>query len=228
MSVFDQNNNQEQANNLLETLVGEGQKYKTAEELAKGYQHADEHIARLTHELKEIKEQSTSSTNITEAVKNKNSQDEAKDSTPADLNGLSKDELINLVKGVVNEDKSLNAQQSNLSQIDEFLTNKFGDKAPQEAARIAQSNGMTLEQMKELSATSPQAVMTLCGGAGQTVNNTGTFQSSVNTSSNPETIKGSSHYNKLRKENPKAFYSRAIQNEMKQAIDSLGNDFLNN
>lgn len=228
MSVFDQNNNQSVAANLLETLVGEGQKYKTAEELAKGYQNADAHIATLTQELQELKAQQTSSQNITDAVNSKkDSQDEVTNGTPANLNSLSKDELINLMKNVMNEDKTHNVQKTNLSQVDEFLINKFGDKAPEEAARIAEANGMTIAQLKDLSVASPQAVINLCGGIGQAPNQTSTFTSSINTASQTETVKGNSYFSKLRKDDPKAFYSRAVQDEMRNAIASLGEDFIN-
>lgn len=229
MSVFDQNNNQSEAQNLLETLVGNGQKYKTAEELAKGYQNADAHIATLTQELQELKAQQTSNQNITDAVNGKkDSQDEVNtNSQPADLNNLSKDELINLMKNVMNEDKTHNTQQTNLSQVDEFLVNKFGDKAPEEVARIAQANGMTIEQMKNLSVSSPQAVINLCGGVGQTAIQTSTFSSSINTASQSETVKGNSYFSKLRKDDPKAFYSRAVQDEMRNAIATMGEDFIN-
>lgn len=228
MSVFDQNNNQSTAQNLLETLVGDGQKYKTAEELAKGYQNADAHIATLTQELQELKAQQTSSQNITDAVNSKkDSQDEVTNGTPANLNSLSKDELINLMKNVMNEDKTHNVQKTNLSQVDEFLINKFGDKAPEEAARIAEANGMTIAQLKDLSVASPQAVINLCGGIGQAPNQTSTFTSSINTASQTETVKGNSYFSKLRKDDPKAFYSRAVQDEMRNAIASLGEDFIN-
>lgn len=229
MSVFDQNNNQEKDQSLLTTLVGEGQKYKTAEELAKGYQNADAHIATLTEELKALKEQSASHQNLTDAVNSKNKSEveaNAKD-LPVNVNSLSPDELRDMVSTLLNEDKNHNVQQTNLSQVEEFLTGKFGDKAAEEISKIAFSNGMSLEQLKTLSTTSPQAVITLCGGASGTVHNTGTFQSSVNTLSKPTEVKGNSYFNKLRKDDPKAFYSRAVQNEMRGAIAELGEDFLN-
>lgn len=227
MSVFDQNNEQENIA-TVDTLVGEGRKYKTPDDLAKGYQHADAKIAELTKELHDLREANKSSVNITEAINNEHSNDEVKNNSPQALEGLSKEQLIDLVKGVVNEDKTLNTQQENLNAVNNFLVNKFGteENAGKELARIANENGMDLETFKELSIKSPTAAINLCGGNGVKVN-TATIPADINTSSQTQGVKGHSYYSELRKTNPKKYYSREGQAEMRNAIKELGEDFVN-
>ena len=54
---------------VLDALVGEGKKYKTAEDLAAAYGHADQHIATLTSELSEIRKDLDGRLNVVEMLK---------------------------------------------------------------------------------------------------------------------------------------------------------------
>lgn len=223
MSVFDQNNTQQ---NYLDNLVGETQKYKSAEDLAKAYANADEHISKLTAELNELREKNNSSTNIEKALDNINKpNDNAQVNATQGVESLSREDLLNLVKGELNRDKEFNAQQANIDQVDNFLKNLYGDKAIEMASKKASELNISVEEMKSLSAKSPAAVMTFFNAGNKEVY-TNTLKETVNTLTQTEAVKGGSYYNKLRKENPKAYYSKEVRAEMQAAIKKLGNDFL--
>lgn len=223
MGVFDKETNH---NNYLEILVGEDQKYKTNEDLAKAYANADEHISKLTEELQELRDKNNSSTNIEEAVKNLKEKTEIeKVNDKQAIENLSREELLDMVKGELNKDKEHSIKQGNIDKVDGYLVELFGDKAGEMALNKASELNISIQEMKELSAKSPAAVINWFNN-GNNSSITSSFKSTVNTLTQSQTVKGGSYYNKLRKENPKVYYSKQVRQEMDKAINTLGENFL--
>lgn len=154
----------------LEQLVGEGKKFATIEDLAKGKQEADAHIAKLEGEAELSREQlaelgkkaekNVALSEIMEAVKNANKEGESEGKT------LDEEALKELVKDVISgeseaQTKSDNRRAANQAVLDKLDGNVEAARAY--VAEVAKENGMTVDQVQSLGETSPSAFRKLMG-----------------------------------------------------------------
>lgn len=221
---------------LFAALVGETQKYKSAEELAKAYANADEFIAQLKEENRKLREQATSARTIDEVLERINKTSEKKpEDTPAA--SLSKEDVASLVEQTLTGRELVKQRENNLLQADKLMKEKFGGKA----AEVFKAKAATPDLQKvymELASTSPNDFVALFSGvtAPSTPMDSGSITSEVVSASggNRASIEGTKEWaTKIRKEQPDLYWSSSFQSKLQQTVlknPSLyfGNQELNN
>lgn len=166
----------EAATTVLDELVGEGKKFQTAEDLAKGKKDADVYIASLLERLDTIKgEYETVSQKAakTEALENllnkltKKEEDTVTDSTekgiPENLGNqpqaLSQDDIVKILEA---REASQQADRNKNEAIAK-VAKVYGDKTKEVLEARAVALGMTVDELTKLAERSPTAFVSLVG-----------------------------------------------------------------
>lgn len=146
----------------LSALVGEGKKYATVEELAKGAVNGQAHITKLEGEavtLRDASQQSKSVDDILAALKAQKSDDGNQppaNQPPADT--LTTEQIVANALADRDAGHAKTKAQANVASVMERLTAKLGDKAGDVYSRVGSELGISLDKLAE---TSPDAVMKL-------------------------------------------------------------------
>lgn len=161
--VFDQNTESESVSVVAE-LVGEGKKFATIEDLARGKQEADSFIKQLEEEnagmreqMKKAEELSNNEATLQElikAVRNSQQEDEG------DKTGITEDDLSNKVKEILRGESEAQTRARNREKGNQLVLDKTGGDI--EAARTymaerAKQLAMSVKELRELSERSPEA-----------------------------------------------------------------------
>lgn len=225
-----QNQQDDQTTDWLAKVVEQkGEKFQDPNELAKGYTHAQEHIQNLMTQIEEMKEDLGKQDYMKEvldrldankaapaggetASKDTNSGTDNSGNQPA----VSVEQIKELVTETLTKQEADNTARQNLEETDRQLSEAFGTDAKDRVEERRVQLGMTTERMKQLAQESPSAFMALMGEAPSKETNQ-TTTSKVNTAggfNSTSNQKNWQHYQNLRKENPKLYYSARVQNEM--------------
>ena len=219
----------------LDTLVGEGQKYKTPDELAKAYANADAYIAQMKAELAEAKTESKVLKEIYDAQKKTPDGTPKQETLPADPPLDQKKESSEDDKDFGSlfkeEYEKLNKETSratNINVVSEKLSQFYGSesKARQAVQDKAKAMGVGPEWLMDMAGASPSALYTVLG-LDQRSFSTPTVDGDVNTSAfnQDRSRRGFRHYEEIRKTNRKAYYSREIQKQMLEDARKQGDAF---
>ena len=202
------------------TLVGEGKKFKTVQDLEKGKIESDQFIEQLQGELQGLREDLASRVSVEEAL-NKLTTQNTSQSTGGDTSpALDAETLSKLVAEQVNQLDTQKVKQSNVQAANDKLAEVFGDKAAEHLASKAVELGVAVDFLKATAETSPQAFYNLVGLNVTTTPNTQASQGTINaTSFNNSTNDSESweSYEKMRKENPREYWSPETQQKLFQA-----------
>lgn len=141
-------------------FVGEGKKYKSAEDALKSVPHAQQHIETLESELAVVKEE-LSKRKTTQELLDEIKSGTRQEATPqAEVN---QDTLEQLVAQTLERREFAKTAKSNASIVAAKFTEKFGETAQTAYNQIARESGLTVQQLHNLAATSPNAVLRLAG-----------------------------------------------------------------
>jgi hypothetical protein len=217
--------------NLFDKMVGDGKQYSSASELAKGKQEADSFIDQLKEENKQLREdlgKRLTSEEILNQIKNSSNGDPS-----ATTEGLTKEQIEELVKGTITSVNNDNVDKNNLAQANQMVVDKYGEKATEYVANRAKELGLTVKELEDTAKRSPAAFSKLIGLDKDPTNNSNsvTGGGSINTqalnSHNNTGIKVGSYkyYEQLRKDNPRKYFSPEIQNEMFRNRKEHGEEF---
>jgi hypothetical protein len=253
MSVFDQTTGQETGNapapaeatptteSFVAKLVQErGEQWSDPEAIAKGKIEADQHIKNLETQLAEMRkdlEKQDYAKSLLEQVQNKAGEATTPTPAPSTENGgetnpnttAETPDIQSLVEEALKAREAKQTVDQNVAQVDAALTEKFGTDAAKVVADKASALGLSLDRLKGLAAESPSAFMALVGEAPLAPTPVSPT-SSVNTQSesfNGNTAKGFAHFQQMRRDNPKQYYSPAVQREMIAMRDKMGDTFFN-
>lgn len=182
------------ADKLLAITNDDGKpKYENIDKALDALKASQDHIKRLEAEnatdkqkMTELTEAANRAAELEETIRtmttNQNNSNSAEKPQVDnnDKGGLSEEKAAELIKKLLNENKQVDAAVQNVKEVNDKLTTKFGDKAPEIIDAKAKELGVTKQQLKELSATSPAMVLALFGGS---TNSPLPTTSSVNTAS---------------------------------------------
>lgn len=167
MAIFDETPNTAQPNAALETLVGEGKKYKTVEDLALGRINADNHIATLEQELAELRSKSSAQGTIEELIRSAQLARQAEtphspQPKPADTPPTKEtnvDDLAARIREITRQDREAERTAANLAQVRDRMVQVFGDdtKAAEMVRAKAAELGVSPTFLQEVAAKSPKA-----------------------------------------------------------------------
>lgn len=245
--IFEKRNDQEADGNqtsFLDQLVGEGKKFNDTESLARGKAEGDRYIEELKQELatERAKNQSSQETNqkleelmerLSNSTNNKNTPlDNNSDNRQAvedtkSTNAVSLDDL-NVEEKVLEVLKQKEAEQAasvNVSKVRDELVRVYGEKAQEVLEGKASQLGMTMEQVNNLAASSPVALIELIlpkDAAKESFNKVSVNSDALEINSKDPNAKGWSHYRELKRKNPGLFWKS--WGEMNKQIEAMGTE----
>ena len=233
--------------NYLEDLVGEGKKFKTNEDLARGKFEADQYIPRLEGEMDELRTELRSRQSLQEVLAEIKAANASPDGTnvsnkPNEPNAdqenlnnnnptLSTDELNALVERKIQEQTEVSSQKQNLNTVKSHLIEAWGPQFGTQLAQVATQLGVERLFLDNLAATSPSAFMKLVGiGVGADTPNPLPASSSSNERQqlNRDQNSGSKRfkdYEALRRSDPEKYFSVPIQQEIFKQATEQGDAF---
>ena len=202
------------ADELLAQLVGEGKKFKTVADLAKGKIESDQFIEQVKGENASLRNELSARDELI-ATLQKNAQ-------PGNADPSKIAELVNQVLDTRTEAQK---RRDNLDKSVATLEAELGTKeaVKQAIATKAAELGLSPEQLRVQAEASPVAFLTLMGvkapANAPAVSKGGTVAPSA------QPVRNAAYYSELRKTLGRKYYEPAIQNEIFEARKKLGPDF---
>lgn len=212
----------EQQTSLLTALVGEGQKYKTPEELAKAYANADTFIEQLKEENRKLREQAQAAKTIDEVLERISATQQAPQEEPPAVSGIKPEDVQQLVAKTLEEREAQAIRTQNLMKADAAMKAKFGEKAKEVFTSLANSPKLQSTFM-EIAAVDPDKFVAMFAAAPVT-SSTGVDNSSVSTSVMPNSgnrasVEGTKEWAaKIRKEQPAVYWSQEFQTKLQNTV----------
>lgn len=242
--------------NYMEELVGEGRKYKTQDDLAKGAYHSQIHIQRLEAEQQALREDLAKRLTLEEAVAkmtertkelstldgNNQSKDDnlvpltdsgsGRDNEANQHEGLSQEEILQLVQSQIEQREQSRTKETNLSKVQSELQKVWGNNYVNTLNNKAQELGVGQDFLDKLASEHPKAFLELVGAKQSPSKPPPTPPvSSQNTSPLTGTHTGNTrnqaYYSKMRKDNPNLYWDAKTQMQMHEDASSLGEGFYN-
>lgn len=229
--------------NYLEELVGEGKKFKSQEDLARAKLESDAFIARLQGELQGIRTELNTRLTVEQMMDKITA---AKEATNSNTNGnqpvvngdsgaksLTEEDLTALVEDRISKIEKARIQESNLNQVRQVLTEKFGADFPSHLKQTAATLGVGEEFLNNLAKEQPKAFLALVGQEVPKTSNpqpnlftpTPSQQIPRTSSFTPTGERKKSFYDDLKTKDAAAYWSPKVQNQMHQDAIKLGEVF---
>lgn len=219
----------------LDRLVGEGKKFKTVEDLARGKYEADAYVERLTEEQKELRAELEKRVGLEEKLDSLLKAQEGRDRKPNDppagkqVDDLDIDKLID---GKLSERAKAEQERTMFQESQKAVVDHFGgdaEQARQFVAKRAQELGVTPEYLGSRAKESKQAFLALVGIQARPDNRQTDIPRGTQTDV-PASHQGpkpgtKQYYDQMRRENPRLYYSAKIQQEQFKAAAANPDDW---
>jgi hypothetical protein len=218
----------------LETLVGEGKKYSTASELAKGYVHADLTIKAREAELQQLREELKTRQTVEEQLQNLRSRtDESREnrqnppqSEPAKPPTQNDNvDLDNKIREAITQNQRETQVRQNQETVLSELLRIYGTeaKANDVIRQRASELGVSVSFLQDVALQSPKAFFAQLG-VDQASNLSQQAPRPTRSEINPAALgispgvkEGSyEYYENIRKTDPKNFFSPKVQSRLMQ------------
>lgn len=225
-------------NITVETLVGEGQKYSSVDDLAKGYANADAYIQAAKAKEVELQAELKVLRDMAEAQKSSPNVSDNLNSTPrhenppvvVDRQNEQKD-LSALVSEEVEKIEQTRRFQTNVDAVAQKLSDHFGSstKANEMVRQKAKELGVSVDWLMDVAGRSPQALYRTIGienSTSRNTPNTGT-DGNINTVAfgNKSPGRNFKYYEDIRKSAPKSYYVPSLQRQMFNDRQEQGSSF---
>jgi len=163
----------------VETLVGDGKKYKSVDDALKALPHAQTHIQKLEDENRQIREELQKRRTAEELLDEMRKVSTPQQATP----GVEADPevLSHIVEQVMQKRELQNVAKQNTNSVVNKFTELYGDKAESMYVSLASKTGLSVQDLHNLSQRSPQAVFKLAGIDSAKPHNNTKLQGDVNT-----------------------------------------------
>lgn len=233
--------------NYLEELVGEGKKFQTPEELARGKAEADATIDffknqmdRLRDDYLKEREQNTSRAGLEEIlneIKQLKSASNTNDNTSGANETDDKKEpafdwtkVDEIVSHRLTEAEKAKQKQANLKIVQDKLRERFGSEYQKALREQTRRLGLSEEVANQLAETSPQAFLKALDVESRDGDNIApprNQENRINFNQSSGKIKPGtwSYYEEIRKKEPKLYWSPKVQTQMLKDSQRLGEAF---
>ena len=227
--------------NPLDHLVGEGRKFKTPDDLAKGKLHSDLMIDKMNVERNDWK------------MRNETLQaelDKLRDDSKKTLEALGREapqgsqnnegsqnkmitetEIEQLVSNKLQAERDADRRRTNVETVRTQLQSTWGDKWQETLENAANEFGGK-EELARMAEVNPKALLKLIGGKEPQANTQATnlFNTPPTSTVRPTLpqggdVKGEKYFAKMRKENPNRYFTGEAFAERVEAMTRLGNDY---
>ena len=151
---------------MIKNESGE-QKYDNVPKALDALAHSQSYIPQLksevdaqTAEIARLNEELSKRAAVEDVVGQLTAQQAQPETTPQ-VSGLNEQDVLNLVQNFSAQQSAQSQATGNEKQVSDALFSKFGDKTQEVVSTKAAELGMTVEALKALSQTSPQAALQL-------------------------------------------------------------------
>jgi len=230
--------------NYLEQLVGEGKKFKSPEDLAKGKLEADRFVEQLKRENAELRKQQETTSKLGDVLDKLQNLKLERPTDPPNQNnhtdeddlrspGLTPEKIAELIEQRLQARESQTKAQENVARTVSALKEKYGNDFVRELEQRTQALGMTKEEMNALAASRPALVLTLMGVDKTPSSPSGQLftppdsSNPVRNNSTGETKRDMAFYQKLKKNDPVLYNSPQTRIQMDRDAIALGEAFFN-
>lgn len=215
----------------LAVLVGEGRKYKTVEELVKGYLKADEFIEVLKNDNAKLKQEVVKGKTLDEVLERVERGNKQTPVTTGGAGAFSAEDIARLVDERMTGRETARSRDDNVRKAEAALAARYGEKAkdvfftradtPQKRAALNNLAAVDPDMFAALFST-PAIVG---NPADSTTKAADRFNAAVTGSraADPDTRE---FYDGMRKKEPSKYYSTAVQLEMHKKLAANPEKFL--
>lgn len=232
MSIFDETPSNivtiEDGKDYVSELVGDDKKFKSVSDLARGKLEADNYINTLTSRLDELRKELDSRTSLDQfltemkGLKAPVQNEQVQPSTPAQVPAGSLDDSVleEKLAALLERRRAQERSESNLDQVQRVLSETYGDQASSVINKKAKDLGMSVKDLQALATNSPQAFYQLVGVQERNPVQSLAPRSTLNSLSTPNNlgVKNKAYFDKMKKENPRAYHDPKTTNEMVRAM----------
>lgn len=236
---FDQNKN------YLEELVGEGKKFKTPEDLAKGKAYADVTIETLTKKMDELRadylkarEENTTTAKLQDLIDQMESRvnNDTQVATHQKANedeksGLKIEDIDLLISDKMSQFEAQKRETANANAVQSKLKERFGEKSQSFLMEQMETLGLTRENVNEMARKQPNVLIRALGL--DQVPQTENFQAPPRSALRNDNFapKGGqkrtwSYYQELRKSKPDLYHDPKTNIQMQKDAIELGDAFM--
>lgn len=246
MNLLDDTNQNDQIQidqnkNYLEELVGEGKKFKTVEDLARGKAEADmyiEHFKKTQDELRQdysrLREEYNAGPTLKELI------DQLKNTKQSDIDGthienedksaaLDLSKIEELVQSKLQAAKQQEKEEANYSSVQNKLLEVYGPNYVQTLKQKVSELGLTTDFVNDLARKHPKVLFRTLGIEGARPNET--FQAPPQSTNRSDPFAPNvnkrtfAYYEKMRKTEPAKYFDPKIQDQMFKDALELGDAF---
>ena len=229
----------QEAADHLSNLVGDGKKFKSVEDLARGKLEADKYIEQLTSEQKELRqayselESQLKAGQTVEDVLKRMQESRGSEGGNQSAGTISPDDVLKLVDERLSKSKQESIKQANQAESQAAVLKHFNNneqKAREFVQQEARRLGMDPRELREIGAQSPAAFTRLLG-LSQSRATGPNIQSEVNSDASGMSQSGmrnATYYRELREKLGHKFWEPNIQQQRMRDRQSLGDKFYNN
>jgi hypothetical protein len=218
---------------ILSQLVGEGKKFKTVEDLARGKLEADRFISDLTEEQKELRnalKEYEEKLAKTETVKDLFGNKDSASSKDNQAEQMTTEDILKLVDERLTKRTAAQQEAANKERANAALLKHFGNDDAKARAFVkseAERLGVGTDFLKDMSAKSPEAFLRLVGVNQPRANPGASFDNAVNpdASGGEGSMRNAAYYSELRKKLGHRFYEPDIQQQRLRDRKALGERF---
>lgn len=225
----------------FETLVGEGKKFKTPEDLAKGKVEADNFILRLQAETHELRKELNSRLTAEQLLDKINERNQALQNAPvndvgnqpASGNGssnngqLTEEHVAQLVQAELQKHQSKTREQANIAVVQQELRKNLGDNYSAAIETRIQQLGISKEDATKMAMAMPKAFIELMG-----TNNKSAPKDQLpprgflsQTQGDRPLAKNFAYFENLRRADLRTYLKPSTQNEMHRLAQEHGDNF---
>lgn len=208
-------NHVDDTRDYLEELVGEGKKFKSVKDLAKGKAHADAAVEVLKRKVDELQSELNGKMNmdnfITEMKKLRSEPTPPPVIPPDTSDPINALDLDAKFEEYIQKREAKVRTESNLEKVQRVIVQNFGPEAQLVINKKAQELGMSLADLQGLAARSPTAFFNLVGASENATRNAPSVPGSgINTSAQSPArgLRGKKFYDNLRQTDPKTYNHR--------------------
>lgn len=220
----------------LDSLVGPAGKFKDIASLAKAKLEADRFIERLKAENAEAR-QKLGSAHTLESVMKQVEQLVASNKVPEQVNQhlenqnpaiIDDSKLKSLVSELLNQSEFERKVQANREVVQSAVVAEWGSEATVQLNKKARELGISVAKLKAVADESPAAFYRLVGIGNKAGTPSQVPTSSLNSTGKvvlPSGAKPQSHYNQIKLQDPKRYFSKETQAQMMNDAVKMGSSF---
>ena len=247
-TLFDNNNTLpdfDDNKNWYEELVGEGKKFRSPEDLAKGKAEADRYVKTLEHQKDEIRDMYLSLKeqvdgrakleDLIDRIEKGKTRDSQTSPTIEDIEKpptFDPTQLRSMIAAELQQSEVQKREAANYASVQKTLKEKFGPRANEVLKDKMDTLMIDDAYLVGTAKRSPQAFYSLMGITEQPVQQETMFQAPPRTTIRPTSFaqqndsnRTLAYYEKLRETNPKAYLDPKIQVQMDKDSQALGAAF---